>query len=196
MKTKSLFFAALILVSAVASAAGKDEPRKTGMAIVPVKGSEVFKVIYRGESAGKVKMNIYNASAKLILTETFSGTDGFICPVNFAGLEAGEYTIELVDATGKKAEKVSFNTAKKSTKHVHVSKMTNVAGKYLLSVVSTSAAADEINIKIYDAKNNLVHSETKEMKGDFAQVYKLNNLSGSYTFEVSDKAGKIRTIRF
>jgi hypothetical protein len=195
MKTKSLFFAALVLVSAVASAAGKDEPRRTGMAIVPVKGSEVFKVIYRSESAGKVKLNIYNSNAKLILTETFNGTDGFICPVNFAGLEAGEYTIELVDASGKKAEKVSLNT-KKSSKHVHVSKINNEAGKYLLSVVDTSFAADEINVKIYDAKNNLIHSETKETRGDFAQVYKLKDASGSYTFEVSDKTGKLKTIRF
>jgi hypothetical protein len=195
MKTKSLFFAALVLVSAVASAAGKDEPRRTGMAVVPVKGSEVFKVIYKGESAGKVKLNIYNSNAKLILTETFNGTDGFICPVNFSGLEAGEYTIELVDASGKRAEKISFNT-KKSSKHVHVSKLNNEAGKYLLSVVSASTSADEINVKIYDSKNNLVHSETKQVKGDFAQVYKLQNAAGSYTFEVSDNTGKIKTIRF
>jgi hypothetical protein len=195
MKTKSLFFAALILVSAVASAAGKDEPRRTGMAIVPVKGSEVFKVIYKGESAGKVKLNIYNSNAQLILTETFNGTDGFICPLNFAGLDAGVYTIELVDAAGKKAEKISFNTVK-SSKHVHVSKLNNAAGKYLLSVMSTSTSSDEINVKIYDSKNNLVHSETKEVKGDFAQVYKLKEASGSYTFEVSDRTGKIKTIRF
>jgi hypothetical protein len=196
MKTKSLFFAALVLVSAVASAAGKDEPRRTGMAIVPVKGSEIFKVIYRGESAGRVKLNIYNANAKLILTETFNGVDGFICPLNFAGLEAGQYTIELVDAAGKKVEKVAYNTARKSEKHVHVSKIGAESGKFLLSVVSTSTSSDEIGVKIYDSKNNLVHAETKEIKGDFAQVYKLKNESGSYTFEVSDKNGKIKTIRF
>jgi hypothetical protein len=195
MKTKSLFFAALILMSAVVSAAGKDEPRKTGMAIVPVKGSEVFKVIYKGESAGKVKLNIYNSNAKLILTETFIGVDGFICPLNFAGLDAGEYTVELVDNTGKKSEKVSFNT-KKSGKHVHVSKLNSEAGKYLLSVVNTSSSSDEINVKIYDSKNNLVHSETKQVKGDFAQVYKLKDAAGSYTFEVSDNVGQIKTIRF
>ena len=194
MKTKSLFFAALVLVSAVASAAGKDEPRKTGMVVVPVKGSEIFKVIYKGESAGKVKLNIYNASAKLILAETFNGVDGFICPLNFTGLEAGEYTIELIDATGKKSEKVTFNT-RKDSKHVHVSKVNNQESRYLLSVVTTSPS-EQISVKIYDANNNLVHSETKEVKGNFAQVYKLKDQSGSYTFEVSDKTGKIKTIRF
>jgi hypothetical protein len=195
MKTKSLFFAALVLMSSVvALAAGKDEPRRTGMAVVPVKGSEVFKVIYKGETAGKVKLNIYNAEDKVIMAEVFNGVDGFICPLNFAGLQHGEYTIELIDAAGKKVEKIVHGT-KKATKFVHVSKLINQEGKYLLSVVGT-AGNEPINVKIFDAKNNLIHSETKEANGDFAQVYKLNSVSTAYTFEVSDNSGNLRTIRF
>jgi hypothetical protein len=195
MKTKSLLFAVLVWIGGVASAIGKDEPRMTGMTIVPVKGSEVFKVIYRGESVGKVKLNIYNSKTKLILTETFNGVDGFICPLNFAGLDTGEYTIELVDAAGKKVEKITYTT-KRSIQHVHINKIDNETGKYLLSVVYTPFSANEINIKIYDSKDNLVHTEVKEIKGDFAQVYKLKDKFGSYTFEVSDRTGKIKTIRF
>ena len=52
MKTKSLFFTALVLMSAVAFGAGKDEPRSTGLAVIPVKGTETFKVIYRGQTTG------------------------------------------------------------------------------------------------------------------------------------------------
>jgi hypothetical protein len=193
MKTKSLFFAALVLISSVALA-GKDEPRRTGMAIVPVKGSEVFKVIYKGETTGKVKLNIYNAEDKVIMAEVFTGVDGFICPLNFAGLEPGEYTIELIDAAGKKIEKIIYGT-KKSSKFVHVSKLVNQDGKYLLSVVN-GGANEPINVKIFDAKNNLIHSETKQVDGDFAQVYKLNSVSTAYTFEVSDNSGNLRTIRF
>lgn len=193
MKTNSLFFAALIMVSAVVSAAGKDEPRRTGMAIVPVKGSEVFKVIYKGETAGKVKLNIYNAQSQAILSETFTGTNGFICPLNFKGLQSGEYTIELIDAAGKKVEKVTYE-AQKSSNYVHVSKVGS-EGKYLLSV--RNAANDEqINVNIYDERNNLIHSEIKQLNGDFAQVYKLSSASASYTFEVSDSAGNVKTIRF
>jgi hypothetical protein len=193
MKTNSLFFAALFVVGAVVSAAGKDEPRRTGMAIVPVKGSEVFKVIYKGETAGKVKLNIYNADAKVILAETFSGTNGFICPLNFKGLQSGEYTIELIDAAGKKVEKVTYQ-AQRSSKYIHVSKINN-EGKYLLSVMNTGAD-EEINVNIYDENNALIHSESKQVKGDFAQVYKLSKPSASYTFEVSDNAGNVKTIRF
>jgi hypothetical protein len=191
MKANYLFIAALIIVSTVASAAGKDEPRKTGMAIVPVKGSEVFKVIYKGETIGRVKLNIYNSNSEVILTQTMNGVEGFICPVNFKGLESGEYTIELIDATGKKAEKVSY-LPKKNLKNVHVSRLLNQNGKFLLAV--SNEGQSEINVNIFDANDNLVHTEKKQISGDFAQVYKLKD--GSYTFEVSDVTGATKTIRF
>jgi hypothetical protein len=193
MKTKSLFFAALVFVSAVAAAAGKDEPR-TGMAVIPVKGTEVFKVIYKGQSAGKVKLNIYNDQSKLILSENFNGVDGFICPLNFSGLTNGEYTIELIDANGKKIEKINYQPNKNAA-IVHVSKIRNEEGKYLLSV-GNSQGIDQISVKIFDVQNNLIHTEIKSVNGDFAQVYKLENSSSSYTFEVSDGNGSIKTIQF
>jgi hypothetical protein len=195
MKTKSLFFAAFVLVSSLAVAAGKDEPRNTGMAIVPVKGSEIYKVIYKGETAGKVRMNIYNSSSRVILTETFNSTQGFIIPVNFAGLAAGEYTFELIDASGKRIEKVTFGAKKASSKLAHVSNIDKKNGKFLLSVINTTPG-EELNVKIYDAHNNLIHNETKTVDGDFATIYKLNPGVTSLTFEVSDNAGKIKTIRF
>jgi len=100
MKTKSLFLA-LLMFSVVVSAVGKDEPRTLGMAVIPVKGSEVFKVVYRGEAPKKLRLNIYDADAKRLYTETVSGRDGFIRPVNFSGLQYGEYTIEVVDGDSK-----------------------------------------------------------------------------------------------
>jgi hypothetical protein len=192
MKTKSLFFAAFVLVSSLAVAAGKDEPR-IGMAVVPVKGSETFKVIYKGESVGKVRLNIYNSASRIILTETFNSTQGFIIPVNFAGLEAGEYTIELIDAVGKRVEKITFGAKQVSEKIAHISNIDKQNGKFLLSVVSP--VGKEINIKIYDGEN-LIHSESKVVSGDFATVYKLNPAATSVTFEVSDNTGKIKTARF
>jgi hypothetical protein len=196
MKTKSLFFAALVMLTSAVAFAGKDEPRRTGMAVVPVKGSETFKVIYKSESTGKVKLNIYNVSGKLILTESFSGTNGFIIPVNFSGLQPGEYTIELIDATGKKSEKITLLAKEvKSMGNVHVSRLTAETGKFLLSVANTTPGA-RINVRIYDAQHNLIHSESKSVKGDYAQVYKVNTVSPSYTFEVSDSTGTTKTIRF
>jgi hypothetical protein len=113
MKTKSLFIAALVVVSAVVSAVGKDEPTsKAGLAIVPVKGSEVFKVIYKGESVGRVKLSLFNASNEVVFTESLSNVEGFIRPLNFKGLAYGEYTLEIADATGKRTEKISYTSSK------------------------------------------------------------------------------------
>ncbi len=189
MKTKSLF-AALLMISAVAFA-GKNEPVRTGMAVIPVKGSEVYKVVYKGVAQGKVKLSILSADGKVILSETFN-SDGFIRPLNFSGLEAGEYTITVADATGVKSEKIVYGGVKRNVSNVHVSKLKN-AGKYLLSVAN--AVNGPIQVRIIDSKNNVVFTETKLVNGDFAQVYKIE-ATGSYTFEISDVRGNIKTAQF
>jgi hypothetical protein len=193
MKTKSLLIAALVVVSATVSTFAKEEPTKTGFAIVPVKGSQTFKVIYKSENTGSTKVNIYNAKSKVIFTESVSNAGGFILPLNFAGLTAGEYTIELIDATGTKTEKINFQPATKSKLNVHVAKMSE-AGKFLLAF--SNSQLEVLTIKIYDGFNNLVYNETKELSGDFAQVYALKNTSSSYTFEISDNAGNTKSVTF
>lgn len=195
MKTKSLVLAALVTVSAAVSAIGKDVPSNAGLVVVPMKGSEVFKVIYKGENAGRVKLNIYNAASSMIFSETINTTDGFIAPLNFAGMAPGEYTLELVDNTGaKKVEKVKYLTALSSAKNVHVSRISKETGKFLVAVTNNST--EKINVRIYDGANNLVHSESREAKGDFAQLYTVKNVTGALTFEVSDETGYTKTIRF
>ena len=193
MKTKSLYIAAIIVIAAAVTAVGKDEPRSTGLAVIPVKGSEVFKVIYKGESASKVKLNVYNSSSQIVFSETMNSVDGFIRPLNFTGLQFGEYTIELTDASGKKVEKVNYQPAK-SESAIHVMKLVSGDGKYLLSVSNSNS--EIVTVKIFDEANNLVHSATKEVSGDFAQLYTLKDIQGTVTFEVSDNAGNTKSVSF
>jgi len=193
MKTKSIYIAALIVMAAAVTAVGKDEPRSTGLAVVPVKGSEVFKVIYKGESSSKVKLNVYNSSSQIVFSETMNSVDGFIRPLNFTGLAFGEYTIELTDASGKKVEKVDYQPSK-SESNVHVLRLANEEGKYLLSVSKSNS--EIITVKIFDEADNLVHSSSKEVSGDFAQLYTLKDVAGTVTFEVSDNSGNIKTVSF
>lgn len=193
MKIKSLFLAALVVFSSAVAFAGKDEPTKTGFAVVRVKGSEIFKVIYKGVNVGKVKLSIYNGKGLQLLTQIMNGVDGFIVPVNFAGLDSGDYSIEIVDATGKRIEKVVYQPAK-SINHIHISKLPNEDSKFLVAIASTGS--DLISLKIFDTNSNLLHSESTTIAGDFARVYKLNTTSSGYTFEVTDKAGNTKTIKF
>lgn len=191
MKTKSLFIAALVLISAVVSAVGKDAPTsKAGLAIVPVKGSEVFKIIYKSESAGRVKVNLYNAANEVVFTETIASLNGFILPLNFRGLSFGEYTVELIDASGKHIDKVKYSA---SSSVIRVSKLVADGNKFLLAVANSEGS--KLDIKIFNSSNELIHSETKDIVGDFAMVYNVINSKG-ITFEISDNAGNSQVIKY
>ena len=189
MKTKSLYFAALFVIGAAVSAVGKEEPSSTGMAVVAVKGSEVVKVIYKSETAGKVKLSVLDAASNVVFTETRTSNEGFILPLNFAGLESGQYTVQVVDAAGTKSEKFNYQPSA-FTKNVHVAK-TGAAGKFVLSVINSNSTVD---VKIYDANNNLVHTRSKEVSGDHAQLFSIKNFSGA-TFEITN-GGETSIFRF
>jgi hypothetical protein len=193
MKTKSLFLAGLVMLGSAVAFAGKDEPRKTGLAVIPVKGGEVYKLVYRGESIGKVKLSIFNSTGALVLTESIHGTDGFILPLNFTGLTSGEYTVEVLDASGKKAEKIIYQPSH-SISSIHVSKLSAIESKFLVSI--SNKGSETIVLNIYDSENNLIHGEIRNISGDFAQVYKLQSLSSGFRFEITDLAGITKTIKF
>lgn len=193
MKTKSLYIAALIVLAGAVTAVGKDEPSNAGLAVVPVKGSEVFRVIYKNESASKVKLNVYNSASQVVFSETVKSNGGFIRPLNFSGLQFGEYTIELSDASGKKSEKVNYQP-EISQSAVHVSKLSEANGKFLLSVAHN--AGETYTVRIFDASNNLIFTDTRAEAADFAKLYSLKNVVGAVTFEVSNSTGLIKTITF
>ncbi len=189
MKTKSIYFAALFVIGAAVAAVGKEEPSSTKMAVVSVKGSEVVKVIYKAETAGKVKLSVYDAASKVVFTETRNSNEGFILPLNFSGLQSGQYTVELVDAAGTKSETINYQPSK-AIKNVHVAKV-STEGRFVLSVVNSNSA---VSVKIYDANNNLVHDSSKEVSGDYAQLFTIKNFTGA-TFEISN-AGETSIFRF
>ena len=188
MKTKSIYFAALFVIGAVVAAVGKEEPSNNKLAVVSVQGSQVVKVIYKAETAGKVKLSVYDAASKVVFTETRNSNEGFILPLNFSGLKSGQYTIELVDAAGTKSEKINYQPV--AIKNVHVAK-TATNGKFVLSMINVNSSVD---VKIYDANNNLVHNSSKEVSGDFAQLFSIKNYSGA-TFEITS-AGETTTFHF
>lgn len=188
-----MFLAALLVVSAAFTAIAKDEPRAAGMTVVTAKGSEVVKVFYRSENAGKVRLNIYNADNHIVFSDTRNAANnGFILPLNFSALPFGQYTIELTDAAGTTAEKINYEPAG-AINNVHVAKI-GAEGKFLLSVSQNDG--EDINVKIFDGFNNLVHNVSEQASGDFAQVYSIKNFTGSCTFEVTNSAGVTTVVRF
>jgi len=186
MKTKFMLVAVIAMVASVAFAT---EPNAK-VAVVSQKQTGTYKVIYNGE--GKVKLNIRNTAGETIFAETINTTKGFIRPVNFAGLEFGEYTIEIADAAGKQIQKIQYQ-AETIAKNVHVAKI-GEDGKYLLAVAGKEA--EQINVKIFDGENNLVHDKNITVNGNLGLVYNLKQVSGTPTFEVTDNAGVVKTIKY
>lgn len=192
MKTKSIVLAAFLLMTAVATF-GSDEPKKAGVAVVPMKGAELVKVIYKSETAAKVRVKVYNADKGVIYSEGFSDTKGFILPLNLSKVGYGEYTFEITDATGTRTEKLVYEPAK-SINNIRIAKLDAGVGKFLVAV--TSPKQETITVRIFDNFNNVLHNEVKSVSGNFAQVYTVKNLTGACTFEVSDNAGFVKTVQF
>ena len=184
MKTKS-FLTALLMVIGVAVVSAQT-------VAVEKKSSNVFKITYKDETAGKVEMSIFNAAGTEVFAETFKDVKSFARPLNFSGMEHGEYTVELVANNGKKVEKINY-TLESSLKNVHLARIANES-RYVLAV--TSAGTEPINVKIFDSANQLVLDENKNSNNGFATVYNLKNLTGAFTFEVSDQSGNTKTIRY
>jgi hypothetical protein len=189
-KMKSLLIA-LMVAGSVAALAGNGEPRMT---VVPFQGTDVYKVIYKGNEVSKVRLNIRNAHGGVLHSETITGMDGFIRPLNLKSLSSGAYTIELIDGNDRFVEQIILNR-NQDQKAIHVSRIVDQPGKFLLAVVN--ARDESIRIRIYDNRSRLVHDEERVVSGDFAQVYNVHhNAPGRYSFEVVDAKGKSKYFWF
>ena len=191
MRTKSIYLVAFLLMGAVASF-GNDDPTSS-VAVLAAKGKDVFRVIYKNENADNVKVRLYNANDEMIHSASISNTKGFILPLNLGKLSFGEYRVELTDANGKHIERIVYENVK-AVDNIRISRLATAEGKFMVSVMS--ATNEKVTVKIFDSYNNLLHNEVKSVNGDFAQVYNVKNLTGACTFEVSDDAGRVKTVQF
>lgn len=190
MKTKSLVFALVMAFVSVAALAA--DPVGPKVVVISQKEAGMFKVIYTGSQTGKVSLKIYDASNNVVFSESTNGVDGFIRPLNFKGMEAGEYTIEVADASGKMTQTVDYKT-EKGLNAIHVSKIGD-ENKYLLAVAN-KGATEKISVQIFDGSNNLVHNQVLTVNGDLGLVYNLKNVTGVPTFEVTNQAGVTKVIK-
>lgn len=196
MKTNVLLIAALLMFSASLSAVAKEDPSNEGFTVFPVKGSNVYKVIYKNDNATRVKLNVYNSDGQVILSETMS-KGSFMLPLNLSGLAAGEYTVEINDGATKQTEKIAYNLnpASKSAagKIVHVSKVSKAEEKFLLSIAH--ANSESFEVKIFGETDNLIFIETTSVADSNAKMYHVTDQKVS-RIEVTDSSGKKSIKRF
>lgn len=178
MKTKSVVFALVMALVSVAALAA--DPVGPKMVVVNQKDPSTFKVIYEGTQTGKLTLRILDSEGKKVVAETISGVDGFMRTVNFGGMAAGEYTIEVIGVNGKQVQKINYQPLTEEGA-IHVARLSE-GNKYLLAVANTK----QVNVKIYDGTNNLVHDQNVAVNGSLGLVYDLSKISGAPKFEVSN----------
>lgn len=191
MKTFSLFLAG-VLFSTVVFANGIDEPGESAasVAVTNPAGGSLFKLFYKAEESGTVKVSIFNTKKKLVFTETLRHVSGFLRPYNFDGLAAGDYSIQIEDNSGKRVEEITYGLDRVE-KLVSLIKLAD-EGKYLISVKTKST--DKVNINVYNEFDQLIHSQVKRVEDNFAEVLNLKNIN-KFTIEVSDNQGLLKSIK-
>jgi 6-phosphogluconolactonase (cycloisomerase 2 family) len=189
MKTKSIVAGSIMMLASIFTYA--IDPSESQFVVFNQKETGLFKVIYQGTGKQTVTMKIYGQEGKVVFKESINSTKGFNLPVNFTGMEAGEYIIEIEDENGKKLQKVSYGTETK-IQSVHVSKV-NEDGKYLFAAKSNGA--ERINVNIFDGEGNLIHNQSLMVNGDLGLIYNLQRVVGTPTFEVTDNTGSTKVVK-
>ena len=126
MKTKTSFLFAVALIVAGSVFANDSS---TQMVVVNGTDANIIKVIYKSETSENVRMKIYNEAGNVVYAHTIKVVNGFMLPINLAGLAFGEYTIEIAGKSGVQSKKIKYGVevaqarANSVLKTVHVSKV-------------------------------------------------------------------------
>lgn len=192
MKAKSILVAALFAGASV-SALANNPGDKYGLAAFPVKEPGVYKVVYERANADKLRLNVYNNKAERIFTQSHMAK-GFIQPLNFQNLEAGEYTIEILSGTSRETVKINYAPRVAPRSVAHITRLTE-SGKYLVSIPKQAARNDHFTLSIFQ-NDKLIYNESNTLAEDFAKVYNVTPDADNITIAITDKYGKVTSASF
>lgn len=185
MKKSLSILTMLLIITSMTYANTFDNP-STSMAVL--KNGATMKLLYKAADQTDVKVLIVNDNNRIVFSEKIRNTSGFARPYNFSELPEGNYTIQLIDNTGRQIEHVNYKNEVKNTpsKIMHVMRVSGTADKFVLSV--PNKGVEEITITIYD-QEGVLYNGTESVSGDFAKIYNLIDRSGKITFQVTDSKG-------
>jgi hypothetical protein len=191
---KKILTIAFVLFGTTMFASGTgDHPTSLSGAAVIKTDEGTFKLLYKSETATDVKVSIFNEASKLVFSEKIRHTTGFARPYSLDNLDKGNYTVSIEDHTGTTVQKISTMDTETS-KLVNILKLNNGQSKYLLTV--GGKGNETLVLNIYDGQRQLIHTETKSIKGDFAQVYNLSRIKGIPSFEVLHQNGSLESVQY
>lgn len=112
MKTKNLFFAALMLLSMSVLAGNNDTLTTTTASAVDVKMAKMSQILIKPESNNligvyaavpektELGVKVWDSNGDLIQKHWFGKYDSLVVGIDIALLPAGSYTFELIDGNG------------------------------------------------------------------------------------------------
>lgn len=185
MKKSLSILPMLLIITSMTFAKTFDSP-STSMAVL--QNGATMKLLYKAADQTDVKVLIVNDNNRIVFSEKIRNTSGFSRPYNFSELPEGNYSIQLIDNTGRKIEHVNYKSEAKNkeNKIMHVMRVSGTTDKFVLSV--PNKGEEEITITIYD-QDDVLYSGTESVSGDFAKIYNIKDRSGKITFQVTDSKG-------
>lgn len=187
---KKIFLVLMTVAIGTVAMATSDPSRSTQGMLVLREGS-TFKLFYKAKEEGNVTVTIYDDANRVVFSESFKGSDGFIRPYNFAKLEQGRYTFELKDASGLKTQNISYEPESQSEK---VAKVIQLPGTEKYALLVPQNGSKSMSVDIYDREGNSVYSRIQRVEGDYSRLFDLSGLE-TFTIVVSDSKGMSKTIR-
>jgi hypothetical protein len=187
--TMSVLFCTLVFAN------GTDDPSSGSSSVVVLNatGSNLFKVFYKASRYGNVKVSIVDQNQQVVFSETLRKINGFMRPYNFDGLPEGAYTIQIEDVFGRRLEKVNYAAIRNDT-FVRLVKLPGAENKVALT--GRAFKGDNIQVRVYDAAHQLVFEKNQKVAGEFGEIYNLKDVMGSFTVEVGNQNGVLKTIHY
>lgn len=186
MKTKLIASVMAILLTSASLFAVDSAATVT---LLNQKGSSVYKIVYKATGSGSALLKITDKNG-LVYSERFTFTNGFTLPVDFKGMAAGAYTVEVVSKGFKFKQAI---THVKSTPAAYV-RVTEQANAKQLLTISTPIAA-EFRIRVLDNANNELFSTTESIANNYATLINVAQVAGPCNVEVTELAGAVAVIR-
>ena len=175
----------------ITAMAAKSDPSSSTNGMTVIREGSTFKLFYKAPEQSNVTVKIYDESNKVIFSESFKESNGFIRPYNFEKLGEGSYTIELKDGNGTKTERIAYAEEKAPEK---IAKIVQLPGTERYALLVPSNGAKSLSVEILNEDGISVYSKNQKVNGDYSKLFDLEGLE-SFTFVVSDSNGLSKTIR-
>ncbi|MCC5927988.1 MAG: hypothetical protein JJU28_01970 [Cyclobacteriaceae bacterium] len=150
-----------------------DVPQKV-VKVIPA-GESRYELIYFKEGPCQVKINIYNAEGKKIISEQLNKQRSFKRIYDFKELSFGQYQFELIDKDGVLSKTIFYSAPVFPSAEVFITKKDNE----MLEVVVKGEKIEPVKVMIYDHSHKLIHEDYISRTKGFVKMYDLSRIAHS-----------------